>query len=676
MSDKISGSTPDFIPGSFGHEGSQEVSSESPYAAPSPVKATLRSESLDIYDRFTTQRFSFEGEAMRGEKYTAGAERPMLTPPDEERVKNPQPLTPDAQMAVKGYFADAVLAALKEGHPGSEKINSDFQKIISAVVAGDTRSLSKEEKATVARATEKTRKEFSLSAAWTPDATAATKEAWTPTVAEAALPVSLEPARRQMLYSGATQVVDDLMDGIRVVAEQQGGTKENVYLRLMNAISALKDVISQLRVVDAEKQKEIFDKRQDMAKGSLEAALKQMAELRERMANEAEGAAKGATMEWLGPTIAAVVVVISVLAVVATLGTAAVAVAIAAAVVSSLMLAYSVADSQEHLTQKAAEGIKDLPLYGQIIIGVALAVALIAAIVATGGSASTAAAEVTAEGAAAAGAQVAAQAAKQIAVQLTLQASLMMLMSSGLVADAVIEALCGMGAIDKADEAVVAKVRIAVSITVSLMVVAASAGRTVVQGLKSAATTAADIPAKVVERFQAAYKAAVEACKNGIANAIEESVKAGLQSTKEAFFSLKQTLLDQLEAAGKNFIEGLKYVGGELKGPLRGPGAMQAWGERIQLLRTTVLMSQQTVNVYNAIILGNVAMKLASVSREQGETEKLIGLLEALVEVLEKILQQIQSSGDVYTDWLDDLTAAIDQINLSQKQQVSNIFQA
>lgn len=414
---------------------------------------------------------------------------------------------------------------------------------------------------------------------------------------------------------------------------------------IIEATSKFKKQLEEFQMILAQQSEQYIGFIKDNQIARDKANINEVSEAKETINKQLRMEKFGLAMKIIGPIIAALSIVIGIAISAATVGLAS-PIALAGVAVGLAMLTYSVVDSTTGATSKMMEGFNDLidkmaggaSDFGKALIKLTMvitAVALVALLVAAiaSGSGAGAAANMATQTIANTAKQATVMAMKQIAIQ----ASVILIMGSGVLLEVPAEALKLTGwdntTIDILKYAIMAMEMIAVMVVAMKMTsssmklpgadaaqAASQASQTVTQKLTSAAKTVKDEIANSVEATIEQLKKSLDTLINRVKNIntilpdIKTSFIESLQATKHIFTSRTKSQIALFLA--DRFAK---------TGPL-------------------------ILNTASSAYMASVHFQLSRILKESADTEEMLAEIQAMIDMLESVIKQLQSSMDVQAE--------------------------
>lgn len=573
---------------------------------------------------FVIQSFSWQGQRTT---YEGKAERPLLKAPFSEEEANNQPYEPAVCMAVNSYFCEELSSQLEK----QKELKIEFSDLKKKLEEG--KPLTDAEAAVVKQVTEKTAQKWSLPSTWIFGSVR--KEDWIPTVSNPTLPESVDAERFSVIHSGLTDYVDSTEKAVKKVALKASLSEVELYKNLLMALSELKAILGQIQLPSAKQSEEVYKAKMENVKLALKAATDNMA----LNAQKAEEQGKGGFFDWIGPVIAAVAVVACIAAAVVTGGAT---IAVVALIVSSVMLAYTVADHFVGITAKIVQAIGELSPEFQALILVALIAVIIAMLCTSLGS----------------GAVGVAQIALGATEQVVLQFAILTLLSSGIIANLAVEALVNSGALDPSDVEAIEKIKLCVMVissAVLMVVTAAKMGGTTMKSLKDGARSLADS----IKRTTVALGRYAKSLGPRIAALTAAQIKESILLLGVNIAMTASDVATQASASARAYAEDFKNA---LKIFLSRPENAQAFVAKVQ---TGLQLTNNATNLARGIIMADISKKLAEIEEKLGDSTKAQELYNLLVKIFEDMLAMLQGSQDFYSEWIRQVGQDIDAVSSS-----------
>lgn len=598
----------------------------------------------DLIDRgHIVQQFLSQSRAKEGDSYYAALDLPVLVEPDVDGQRGPQPYGSAEKRAIKKKFSETLADAIgKRGLPAAEA-KALFEAIMQSILGGSPKIFEKLPHPEMAKnilkeAVEETKKTCGLPPLWSPNSTAPSE--WVPVGDVGAATIKTGKIYNEFFFSTSEQFLNNLEVAVKKVEDSIPSDNPNrapigdLIRIIASALRELKGMLRDSRMTDADKSFEASKAKLDSVKerDELLTATQQKRE-EDRIAREkAEKTAK--IFRILGPIMSAVSFILAVVAV--GTGGAAAPLAIAALVVSGAMLTYTVADAivaevkgtgitgmaiaalNEYLESKfPGDENKSMRMLVKVWVVAVIVVVLAAVIIASGGGAASSVAT-----------QIAQAAAKEMAKQMII----IVIMASNVLPEMIIDRLIAWGAIDKDDSTAKMVIQIVVSLVAILAMTKMMSG-----GSKAPAQDKAgplDAPAK----------------------ALTERMKDFI---KELPAAVRQKFIDFAKGVKETFtIDPNKKVSDLAK-----------FGS--SLAKFSSLGTEATAN----ILKGIEGMRLVKLLEEMGELGKADEMIQLLINLLQHILDSLQSDQEAGGEWLNTIQQGIDSTFRAGDQMVKRALQ-
>ena len=649
-------------------------------------------------------------------EYQADLRHPTLLPPDTNEG-GPTPLDQPWQKAINQQFRDLIkshlLKKIKEGKKTAEtpqehskalpqekpisqkdekpnqeqdslllsesQIERKVNTLLHAVAAGKESTLSEEDQKNVSEATKTIQKTFHL-----PTWKFGTLEAkdLTPTK-EIDPPIEVTTARTEIFLENmdklaiSTQKAADKM--VKETAENDPNNLAvgDLVKMIALAISELKQVLQDMQISESKINSKMAIAKRDQQKEHLDEvykALEKQKKIERKMRKQKKIAG---IMKIVAPVVSGLVAIAAVAFCIASGGLGAPAAIIAIAVVSTILFAYTIVDSQEGYTQLAIEAFNNSmeetfpdKLTRDIVKGLILSVIaalMILMITLSGGGAAAS------TGTAAANA-TAAEVAKEVALQLTIQTSMMFIMSSNILPDLVIDSCVAAGAVSKDDQETIMIIRmIVMALTLILCMEAMAKG----QGLLgSGATMMKDSAQGAMKNVQTAVRNMREMTTETVKKSFDEFIKAFQAMLNDLYESGQAAYANALkfsnEAMSQTTLDRIKQTMAGLKDIFTNQKDLAKIAHNCEDI---FKMGGLGVNAGYSIYLGTLSLQLADLFKQLGEIEKEKEALQALIQLFEKLLSSMQGDQTKRAEWINNLTKAMDNMYASESIMSTKITQ-
>lgn len=402
-----------------------------------------------------------------------------------------------------------------------------------------------------------------------------------------------------------------------------------------NAILFLKDQLLRNQIADAESSTKASETKFDQMETRKLRGEEMQAKIQDVQKKQAKQKKISKWFKWLGPVIAAVTLVISVViaAVTFPVGTA---VAIAGIAVAAAMLTYSIVDMKMGITMKIVKAVDNLiknmmpdasPLARTLvkIAAVAIVVIIIAVIIAAAALTGSLAGMVT-NAAAQAVTKFAAEAVKQLGINMLM----MTVMCSNVIPDLMAE-LCKKWGLDQKNT-MIAQVVTSVVATLTIMI-------TISLAKGAASSLSKTTPDQVLKNLQKALEDIVKSIKQ-----LPQTLKDLPAATLKALAALPGNTFDTLKGVTQRFKDLIVPQGGFatlLQGgdPLKQYALNLLYGAE-SATKATKLVGDVTGGVINGVLLVETSRLLRLV----GDSKSAIEFLQEMIKLMEKVLQVLQSS--------------------------------
>lgn len=568
--------------------------------------------------------------------YEAASQFPELPIPDVEGQTGIQPYQMAERKLIRDSYSGRILELLKKrGDVSDEEAGTIlFSLIRGGAISGRLVDIAKSVNES---ALKETRSLFNLPPGW--KLLSVNPKDWTRLAIQ--LPKILAPeavnqARGEILISNLNKLLESIEQaGSNLAAmlppEFANNDSMTEFRKVISqAIRDLKEVLRDIQIKDA-------DKALDSQKGKMDSIdrrskkLEEMIIKREEMLRKQRSAAKmGDTMKILGPVLGGLSVLAGIAAIVAS-GGAASPLVIAGLAVSTSMFAYTFVDQETGATQsliglfnQAVEEIApDNPLLQKAlkVVLVSVAVSVIASMIALSGGG--AAGSVGTNVATQASTQTSALIAREIIKQLSTQMIMLIVISSNALPELFGEVLRTAGVDDKTAK----KVEIGIMAAVAVLIMVAT-----FKALKGTQPT----PASQAE-----------------ATAQAETQVRRIQE-------VNTTAMDRLKAAGNTAVQSLKDFG---NGILKVLSGFKFWGKPAGDVAPDLALSvQKTLQVTSmgltaaeGFIRGKIGFEVGKLLEENGDLREAELLLQALIQALTKLLDNIQGGMDTRSQAIVDL---------------------
>lgn len=569
------------------------------------------------------------------------------------------------------------------------EIERKVNTILHAVVSGKISTLNENDQKNVTEATQNIQTKFNLPT-WKygtldPKDLTPTKEI-EPTI-------EVATARGEILLKN----MDDLSNSIQKASDKmlQESPKEDMAVGdlvkiIAQAISELKQVLQHMQLAESKITSKLAvlkkEQNQENLEKAEEAYKKQQAILRKQKKQKKIAG----IMKIVAPIVSGLVALVAVAFAILSLGTAAAPLAIAVAIVSTIMFAYTVVDTQEGYTQQMIEEFNNSmdtiePKWGRelvkVVILAALVAALIAAIALSGGGA-----------AASAGTLTASAVAKEVAVQMVLQTSMMLIMTTNILPDLVTDLCIATGWVSKDDQKklmIIQMVMMAITLLFCMEAMAkgdgliTSGAKMVGEGaqtalnntqafIKNMSQTTMQGTKQAVQQSLAEFNIAMAAILKSLAESAQTAINNGAKATLGA---AGQAAYDKLSLILKMIKE---YLATNVKSFSEGVKASfnpKDMSELAHSFENIFRISGLGVEAGYSIYLGTLSLELAGLFKQLGDIEKEKEVLLALIQLLEKLATSMQGDQTSKAEWINNLTRAMDNMYASASMMSTKITQ-
>lgn len=544
-----------------------------------------------------------------------------------------------------------------------------------------------------------TQKTYGLSETWYKETPSL--DDWKPINLGVVTPEAVNKERGQLLLSNVETILNNLDKiGDKIRADLPPNDPNNVTMSdfkavITTAILALKDELRRIQLADAEKSKSTEQLKMD----AVDARQKRLEESIEKQ-KEAERKQKKAekvslVMKIVGPIVAAVATIVGAALAIFTFG-ASTALIVAGIAVGAAMTAYAIVDSATGCTQKIvqavnkwmAESFPDNPTMQKLMKAllttavVAVLVAVIVASVFTGGS----------------GASFAVQVIKEVAKQMAIQALIMTIMASNSIPEVFGVILKAAGVNEKDSQIAEIIMMIVTMITVML---AMAAGGKIGETIKDAASGIQQLPGKLlstlkniggtIKQAMTAEEASLEQGLTVAINKLKELIKEYLEMLAALPGNIGQAARqtkDGFLEIGLSFRRVVKYL--TEKPPTQrarekledfnkrldefNKAKREAMNEGMRGTQKVLQLTNHGINVADGFTRGVMGMQVSKLLKEVGSYKEAEEVLQAIIQLLDKLLQSIQSGIDAraqdmitlqqaYTHFLNSIQQASSKIN-------------
>ena len=94
-----------------------------------------------------------------------------------------------------------------------------------------------------------------------------------------------------------------------------------------------------------------------------------------------------------------------------------------------------------------------------------------------------------------------------------------------------------------------------------------------------------------------------------------------------------------------------------------------------QYVTATLSLGQQSLAVYNGIYLGGISLELAKLDRKIGDSQAIVALMEAMIDLMAKLIALFQQGGDRATAWSEEVSAATSALKSSWFKTIEKVMQ-
>ncbi len=468
-------------------------------------------------------------------------------------------------------------------------------------------------------------------------------------VTEIVTPQAVAEEESQMVLSNledlTTHIESAMNKVILTLPNTSEGRSQGDYLKtLAEAIRGLKELLQELQLQDAEITEKVSSLKFDQVKArleNLEKAKKERMEMEEKKRSQ-EKLSK--FFKIFGPVISALTVIVG--AALSIFGGVGIGIIIAGVAVGTAMTTYSIVDGETGLTQNLMTALNNaleswfpgddnvLARAGMKALLIAAAIVVLACALVVGGG--SIAANITS--------QVARQAITETGKQIAIQTSIMAVMSSNVFPELVSSSLIQSGAISKDD----AKAKMIVEMIAMVLTMLA-----VLAAVSYASKTRPQPPPN-----NDGAAALQEANQNlqGVMDRAAQSVKG-----------LPRGIVNNVQDFGR----GLANEAGNVKGMFVGANKLQSG---LAVFQTSLRMTGTSMQMYESISRGKLGLELKRLLEALGEVELAEDLTQALIRVLEQLLQNLQSDLASQGDWMVSLQETLNDLLGTSRDNVTNLY--
>jgi invasin B len=654
--------------------------------APAPIRIRVSEQAIESSDLSNQNKIPSSIKTKIAEQAPDPSTPPTTPPntnesdPDQGNVPIiPEPLNKEQKAGVQNFYNNhAITAATRSfienaNPPLSDKEVLDLNVFLTTQeVSDDIVDYVKQIKLA---ATEQTRIQFNLPVSWTVDTT--DPAAWTPITTTNVDEILAKTPFISTLLTNIDQVLNDILTAGQKVLNAAGDDQSRLaladFLKVIGeAIQNLKKTLQEIQIADANKLKDTtkqkFSEIQDRADRQAELQAKQ----KEALEKQEKANKVNKTLKIVGPIVSVLATVGGIALTALTFGIAAPA-AIAIITVAIAFTAYSIADSVSNVTQQAVEAFNKsienlLPVpphteterkVVKFVIVAVIAAALIAVIagIVVSGAGAGAAASVGTQVTSQVIQKAVAEAAKQIAIQLLL----LTVLGSNAVPELVSTILKEHNVSGEAQKAAEIIVTI-ITILALLLAVAKGSKVDTSAAVKGASTSFS------------------EGLKVGIREAVASLKKIIEQGAKQSIEALGKQVLEALKKFGEAIIEYIKQlrnIPSDTIGTIK--GVINAFKDKdiVKFLRFIVPIAKASPLVADAIggaIIGKTLLDVRKILLDQGEIQAAEELLNALIDLLEKLAASIQGGLGNLGDELNKLNDFFNKIYKTGGQALDGLY--
>ncbi len=520
MNSSISGMKPDPLKGPSEKKGIENFENTSPldFFSPDEIFEIPSSEIYEGIDRVDSEPILVQEfvTAKNWNDYETHAKNPLLQQPSPEGVI--PPYLPYEQAGIKKFYTgqvrDQVFQAMKgdkepanvaaipakkihepqngveEGSPGKgspgrgnaslgkedlagiaahveESVEKRVQAIIQASKEGALEDLDPDDRQIAINATEATQQAWKLPPSWILGSQELSS--WTKVQVDSPPPMEMNLLATETLVTNMEQLSIDIQKKANKLLGSFSDDNPNqvpvndLIIVIGKAIQNLKEVLQRIQGLETKNSNKILQAKQDLADQRADERAEAIKLQKEVESNLKKQQKKHRMVQWLAPTVTAIMLVVGVAALVVS-GGASMIFIVAASMVGAGMLAYTTADTQSEkgLTTQVIEAFNRAAVkvagennrVGQDLFKAAIltiVAGLMLFMMACSGGALATSAATTVFAAESAGATAGAV-ITEIIFQATAEASLMFIMASNVIPEALTLALIKSGAIDRHDE--------------------------------------------------------------------------------------------------------------------------------------------------------------------------------------------------------------------------------
>ena len=562
------------------------------------------------------------------------------------------------------------------------------EKIIAALTSGKVGSDIVEHFEAVSKiATKEIQQQFGLGSTWY-KATDNPVD-WKPVNFGIVTPGAVNQARGEFILENVEKFVAAIGDAMKNVFDKLPPddptqlVKDDYLTVISAALRELKALLRELQIKDSEKSKEMQIERASLSEDRNKALDEDIAKRKEIAQNQAKASFTSFMMKIFGPIIAALATVVG--AVLSIFGGAGVPLIVAGIAVGVALTTYSVVDSITGCTGKLAQLVNDmfensdalkgnesLKKFCKFLFMAAIVVVLVIVAVFSGG------ASVAAQTAG----QVAKEAVMQAIKQLAIQAIIMAIMTSNSIPE-LIGAIAKDHGMNEKDSKFLEMAMMAVVMVITMVIGAATMAKAAGEGASTAAKdatkAAADAAAKAAADAAAAVAkktaTALELLKKGggkIKDAVID-ITVGIKKIGEGIVDFPKLFLAMAELrrlknislvgmAGEKALETLKQI--EQFEKIVGHLARSSGTG----LEKTLMITSKGIEVADGIVQGVMGMEVYRLLMKVGEIKMAEELLQALIDLLNKLMLSITTGLDTNMEALKNLNQFLSNFYESQSQ--------